>query len=183
MRPCILWVEDNASDVLLVQQAMREADLDADLIVASNAVAAFQHMDARHPNVLKRNPPDLILVDINLPGINGMVVLNEIRKHRDWKKSPTVVLTSSSNPKELQACREIGAIECITKPATFEGYIQVISQLRRHLPQSGGHPTDPGDKTKRKATKQDLDPKGAITNKVMDELAKPKPQSDIARAG
>ncbi len=143
MRPCILWVEDNDSDVILVRQALAEAGLDVDLVVAANAVLAFQHMDARHPEVLKRNPPDLLLVDINLPGINGMVVLDEIRRHRDWKNSPTVVLTSSNNAKELQACRELGAIECITKPATFDGYLAVIAQIRRFLPMSGGHPTDP----------------------------------------
>jgi CheY-like chemotaxis protein len=171
MKPCILWVEDNASDVLLVRNAVDELRFDVELVVAANALDAFKYMDARAPFVLQREPPDLILVDINLPGIKGMAVLDELRRHRDWRRVPCVVLTSSSNPKELLACRDLGAIACITKPATFEGYLEVIPRLRIYLPSAGGPAatSDPRHAARAAGGEANL----TVTDRVLDDLAEP----------
>jgi two-component system, response regulator len=171
MKPCILWVEDNASDVLLVRDAVNELGFDVELVVAANALEAFKYMEAREPFVLRREPPDLILVDINLPGIKGMAVIDELRRHRDWQRVPCVVLTSSSNPKELQACRDLGAIACITKPSTFEGYLEVIPRLRIYLPRAAAPAagSDPLQAARAAGREANL----TVTGRVLDDLAEP----------
>jgi CheY-like chemotaxis protein len=143
-RPLILWVEDNADDVLLLRQAFAEEGLDVEFIVPANAVQAFHYLLGREPYRASRRPPDLILVDLNLPVIPGTSVLQEIKKHGSWKGIPTVVFTSSTNPRELVECRSLGAIDCVTKPSSFDGYRATVRVLRRYLPSSGGHPTSSG---------------------------------------
>jgi CheY-like chemotaxis protein len=140
-RPLIFWVEDNPNDVLLLRQALAEARMDVEIIVPDNAVAAFRFMEGKGSFRHAKPVPDLILIDINLPVIKGTVVLEEAHRHPPWKSVPIVVLTSSSNEKELQGCRKLGAVACITKPATFDGYRAVAERLRQYLPRSGGHTT------------------------------------------
>jgi CheY-like chemotaxis protein len=153
-RPLIFWVEDNPNDVLLLRQALAEARMDVEIVVPDNAVAAFRFMEGKGSFRHAKPIPDLILIDINLPVIKGTVVLEEIQKHSPWKSVSIVVLTSSRNERELQGCRDRGAVACITKPATFDGYQAVAERLRQYLPRSGGHTTigpikdpDPDDRS------------------------------------
>jgi CheY-like chemotaxis protein len=136
-KPLILWVEDNPHDVDLVRRAFDECKFAVDFIVPDNAVLAFHYMASREPFRFSRRPPDLILIDINLPVMSGLQVLKEIRQYPPWKHIPTVVFTSSQDPKELQQCIDAGAIECITKPPTFSGYLDVTKRMRKYLPHAG----------------------------------------------
>jgi CheY-like chemotaxis protein len=139
-KPLILWVEDNPHDVDLVRRAFEEAGVAVDFIVPNNAVLAFHYMASREPFRFSRRPPDLILLDINLPVLSGIQVLQEVRQYPPWEHIPIVVFTSSHNPKEHQTCISAGAAECITKPPTFSGYLEAIQRLRKYLPHSGVGP-------------------------------------------
>jgi len=132
--PLILWVEDNPLDVDMVQQAFVESGCAVEFIVPDNAVLAFHYMASRPPFEHARRPPDLILLDMNLPAVSGMVVLREARAYAPWHHIPVVVFTTSANETELRACLRHGAAECITKPSTFDGYLTVVERLRTYLP-------------------------------------------------
>jgi len=132
--PLILWVEDNPLDVDMVQQAFVESGLMVEFILPDNAVLAFHYMASRPPFERARRPPDLILLDLNLPVMSGMVVLREARSHPPWHAIPIVVFTSSANSAELNTCLRQGASECITKPSTFDGFLAVVERLRAYLP-------------------------------------------------
>jgi two-component system, chemotaxis family, response regulator Rcp1 len=142
-RPVVLWVEDNPNDVLLLRQALTEARIEVDLIVSENAVLAFQYMMEREPYASAPRPPDLILIDLNLPVMRGTVVLIELRQHLPWRNAPMVVLSSTANPKELQECMGLGASECITKPGNLDGYAMIVDRLRRYLPRIPSSPSQP----------------------------------------
>ncbi len=142
MSGSILWVDDNPSDVLLLSQAFKELVVAVDLVVAENAVQFFRYMSGREARRTRRYEPHLILVDLNLPVLSGARVLEEIRQHKPWAKVPVVVLTSSSDPTEVGACLRLGAVECMTKPHQFQGYLDVAARLKRYLPLSGSHQAD-----------------------------------------
>jgi CheY-like chemotaxis protein len=135
--PIVLWVEDNANDVVVMRQAFADAGIEVELVVAENAVLAFRYMEEREPYLSAPRPPALVLLDLNLPAMSGMVVLQELHKHVAWRNTPLVVLTSTASAKEFQECLGLGASECITKPSGYDGYAQVVDRLRRYLPRIG----------------------------------------------
>jgi CheY-like chemotaxis protein len=90
-------------------------------------------MRQQEPYRLSRHPPDLILVDLSLPVVPGEDVVREVRRYPPWIDVPVVVLTSSADPDELSRCLALGATECVTKPATFDGYVDIAMRLQRHI--------------------------------------------------
>jgi CheY-like chemotaxis protein len=137
MMATILWVEDNLLDVELLRTAFQEIGIGtARFVVASNAIEAFRYIDRQSPFERTPIPPDLILVDLNLPAIRGTSVLREFRRH--LPRVPTVVLTSSEDRAELAWCRMNGATECLTKPRVIAGYEALARALLTYLPRSGG---------------------------------------------
>ncbi len=140
----ILWVEDNALDIELRRTAFQELGIErAQFVVASNAIEAFRYLDRQSPFERTPIPPDLILVDLNLPAIRGTTVLSEFRRH--LPRVPTVVLTSSEDRAELTWCRMNGATECLTKPRVIAGYEALARALKVYLPLSGGFAASGGD--------------------------------------
>lgn len=146
MDPVVLWVEDNPQDVQLLQEACREARLPVHFIIVETAIAAFWYMEGRYGYEEAPRPPQLILLDLNLPAIRGRSVLQEVVGSRDYGRIPVVVLSSSCDLMELKTCIAMGAAECITKPTTFEGYAEVVRRLRRYLPGTSlpAAPANPG---------------------------------------
>jgi CheY-like chemotaxis protein len=137
MTSTILWVEDNPHDVILMQTALTEKGLPIEFILADNALAAFRYLDARSPYEKVRRPPDLVIIDINLPAINGIAVLNELARQPLFHGVPRIVLTSTLDPLELQACLDHGAMACLLKPAVYEGYLEIVEKIKRYLPVPG----------------------------------------------
>ncbi len=102
--PIVFWVEDNLNDVALVRQAFEETGLAAKFVVPDNAVLAFKYIAGREPYSSSPRPPDLILVDLNLPIIRGA-----IRSWMSWpstsrgETSRVVIMASSNSPQKLRA--------------------------------------------------------------------------------
>lgn len=128
-RPRVLIVEDNPGDIHLIKEAFQEARLEAEILVAENAVQAFTYMR----DLPEAEAPNLVLIDLNLPIIKGPTVLREVREHRPWKRSRAVVLSSSSAEQEISTCLKLGADEYVVKPTAFEDYVALAQYLRRHF--------------------------------------------------
>lgn len=105
----ILLVEDNPDHALLAKLALSRLDEVREVRVAGDGVQALEHLEGGHL-------PDLVLLDLKLPRLDGFGVLEALRQDARYKKLPVVVLTTSAARGDLKRSRELGAVGYLTKP-------------------------------------------------------------------
>jgi two-component system, chemotaxis family, response regulator Rcp1 len=124
----VLLVEDNAGDVRLTQEALREANRLIHLHVASDGVEAMAFLRREGPHV--RAPrPDLILLDLNLPRMDGREVLTLIKDDEDLKTIPTIILTTSSAEVDIMRSYQLRANCYLTKPVQLDAFETVVKSI------------------------------------------------------
>ncbi|HLF86419.1 MAG TPA: response regulator [Nitrospiria bacterium] len=127
----ILLVEDNQDDEVLTLRALRQNNILNEVIVARDGVEALDYLFAagahkgRDTNIM----PQVILLDLKLPKIDGFEVLKRIRSDSMTKHLPVVILTSSKEEKDLINGYSLGANSYICKPVDFENFIEAVRQL------------------------------------------------------
>jgi CheY-like chemotaxis protein len=127
----ILLVEDNADDVLLTERALKKSHILNQLAVATDGEEALDYLfgtgkwAGRDMNMM----PEVVLLDINLPKIDGLEVLRRMRADKRTKFLPVVILTSSKEQKDLIDGYALGANSYIRKPVNFRQFTEAISQL------------------------------------------------------
>jgi len=124
----ILLVEDNLGDVRLTREALADSGLHPELHVVSDGEKALEYLlvakpDSDHPM------PDLILLDLNLPRMNGYEVLERIKHEPDWRSIPVVVLSTSDSEDDIKSCYEAHANCYITKPANYAPFLDAVSSI------------------------------------------------------
>lgn len=124
----ILLVEDNPGDVRLTREAFRETGLSNHLHVVGNGDEAIDFL-RRQGGYLRAPRPDIILLDINLPGKNGHEVLAEIKDDDALKTIPVCVFTSSEADRDIAQCYRQHANCYINKPADFAHFIAVAQGI------------------------------------------------------
>ena len=124
----ILLVEDNPADVRLTQEALREGKLRNSLTVAETGEKALAIL-ARRPPHADSPRPDLILLDLNLPGRSGREVLAEIKADPDLKRIPVVILTTSKAEEDVVKSYDLHANAYITKPVDLDKFMQVVRSI------------------------------------------------------
>ena len=124
----ILLVEDNEGDILLTQEVFEECKVKTEFSVAKNGKDALDFLFKRgqYSNVRK---PDLILLDINIPIFNGHEVLRQIKNDPILKKIPVVMLTTSSNQKDLHDAYEQHCNSYIQKPLEISEFLVVVTKI------------------------------------------------------
>jgi chemotaxis family two-component system response regulator Rcp1 len=124
----ILLVEDNPADVRLTKEALRESRLSTALNVVGDGVAAIDYLEHSGPS--GTTPiPDLVLLDLNLPNLDGREVLARIKDHERWKMIPVLVLTTSGAEVDIQECYALHVNCYITKPHAYQAFMEVIKQI------------------------------------------------------
>lgn len=121
----ILLVEDNAGDVLLTKEALLEGEVNIRISVVEDGEAALKFIAKEIPYE-SVNSPDLVLLDINLPRINGIEVLESIKQNTSFRHIPVVMLTTSSSHTDIIAAYEKHANCYITKPVELKKFIETI---------------------------------------------------------
>lgn len=127
----ILLVEDNPDDEELTIMALKESKILNEVIVAHDGVEALEYLFAtgkfagREPSF----PPQLVLLDLKLPKLNGLEVLKRMRADPRTQVTPVVVLTSSSEEEDILNCYRLGANSYIRKPVEFHSFVDVVHQL------------------------------------------------------
>ncbi|MEO8403048.1 MAG: response regulator [Chitinophagaceae bacterium] len=119
----ILLVEDNEGDIILTKEALKEGKLKNEIVVARDGEAALELL--ANTAVL----PDLILLDINLPKLNGLEVLAAIKKDDRLKMIPVIMLSTSSAEKDIITSYNSHANCFITKPVDLTSFIDVIRSI------------------------------------------------------
>jgi chemotaxis family two-component system response regulator Rcp1 len=124
----VLLVEDNSGDVRLTQEAFREANRAIHLHVASDGVdaMAFLRREGTHNHAPR---PDLILLDLNLPKMDGREVLSHIKADDNLKTIPTIILTTSDAEADIVRSYELQANCYLTKPGQLEGFENLVKSI------------------------------------------------------
>jgi nitrogen-specific signal transduction histidine kinase/ActR/RegA family two-component response regulator len=125
----IVLVDDNPADVRLLRLALDNADLDCELIVIDDGAEALafvrqQGQDARN------SPPDLAVLDFNLPKSDGLQILKAMRENRAFTGVPVAVLSSGLSPRDMAKIQEFTLARYITKPSTLEEFLKIGSSLK-----------------------------------------------------
>lgn len=124
----ILLVEDNEGDILLTLEAFKEIKAKNNIAVVKDGVEAIEFLkkEGQYTNSIL---PHLILLDINMPKLSGIEVLDFIKKDERLKRIPVVMLTTSSSESDIAACYEKSANCFITKPLDFGKFLNVIEAI------------------------------------------------------
>lgn len=129
MKPAhILLVEDNEGDIVLTQEAFDESKFKTDLSVVKNGQEALDFLFKRG-NYKNSKKPDLILLDINIPVFNGHEVLQQIKEDPILKKIPVIILTTSSNPKDVDSAYEHHCNSYVRKPLHMDEFLKAILKI------------------------------------------------------
>lgn len=138
----VLLVEDNPGDVHLIREAFEESSIDSSLTVVTDGEAALDYLHQRN-EYESETKPDLTLLDLNVPKVNGRNVLEEIKADPDLRSVPVIVLTSSVSRDDIHETYELGADGYFVKMVDPNGFISLIREVEESLANSGRLP--PGE--------------------------------------
>ncbi|MEM7227569.1 MAG: response regulator [Planctomycetota bacterium] len=124
-----LLVEDEDSHAELVRLAFERNSVANSLVRVSSGHDALAYLN-REGKYADQPMPDVVLLDLNLPGISGHEVLERIRQNPGLAKLPVVVLTTSSNDNDRSRAYDLGANSYLTKPLEFESFQQMVRDLQ-----------------------------------------------------
>lgn len=124
----LLLVEDNYGDVVLAREAFRNAKISNNVVVASDGEKAMSLL-RREGEHADRPLPDLILLDLNLPRMDGREVLQAIKSDPELRRIPVIVLTSSSADIDIHRSYDLNANGYIVKPVDFDQLKEIVSRL------------------------------------------------------
>jgi CheY-like chemotaxis protein len=128
----IVLAEDDEDDQLIVRRAFEKARFRSPLHIVDNGQELMRYLrgEAEYSNRKDYPLPGLILLDLNMPVMNGEDALAEIKADRNLQHIPVVILTTTDDQTGVNRCYELGASTFITKPVTFSGFLDVVSKLQ-----------------------------------------------------
>ena len=124
----ILLVEDDPGDVLMTKEALVDAKMANELHVVSNGEEALAFL-FRQGEYADAPRPGLILLDLNLPRVDGREVLARIKAEEELRRIPVVVLTTSEAEEDILRSYDLHANAYVTKPVDFEAFVKVVRQV------------------------------------------------------
>jgi len=125
----ILLVEDNPDDVALTLRALKSHNITNDVVVAEDGAQALDYLFGAKATALGGELPAVVLLDLKLPKVNGMEVLQRIRADEGTRLLPVVILTSSDEERDVIEGYSLGANSYVRKPVDFVEFTQAAKQL------------------------------------------------------
>lgn len=126
----IIMIEDDEGHARLIEKNIRRAGVSNEILPFTNGTDALQFLmgpDGTGENNKGRQL--LVLLDLNLPDMTGVDILEKVKGNEHTRRSPVVVLTTTDDQREIQRCYDLGANVYITKPVDYEGFANAIRQL------------------------------------------------------
>ncbi len=124
----LLLVEDNEGDIVLTLDAFEESKIKTNISVVRNGQEAIDFLYKQN-GYEQESKPDLVLLDINIPILNGHEVLKIIKQDAELKKIPVIMLTTSSNTRDINLSYENYANSYVTKPIEMEDFLKAILKI------------------------------------------------------
>lgn len=126
----ILLVEDNPDDIMLIKTALEESNIPNKIVYLKDGAEAMDYIFHEGNNA--KTPPDtqakVIMLDLNMPKVNGLEVLRRVKKDESTKNIPIVVFTSSKDDPNLKECYRLGVKNYIIKPLDFDQFKSAINK-------------------------------------------------------
>jgi CheY-like chemotaxis protein len=126
----ILLAEDDEGHAYLVRQNLEEAGLANSFVHVTDGQEALDYIrcQGRYRGRVPHGPL-LVLLDINLPRVDGVEVLSQLRSDPESHKLPVIMLTTTDDPREVRRCYELGCNSYVTKPVEYEKFVEAIRRL------------------------------------------------------
>jgi len=127
----IVIADDDEDDQLLLQEAFQATEFSNELTIANDGVELLEYLSDQQ-NAGRKNWPDLILLDLNMPRMDGREALSLIKLNPKFRSIPVVVLTTSSDEDDILKSYALGANSYICKPASFSGLVNIVDHVNRY---------------------------------------------------
>jgi CheY-like chemotaxis protein len=130
----VLLAEDDLGSQELTRRALEDDGLDVDLRVVEDGEEAMDYLlrRGRHADPMKTPRPDLVLLDLNMPRMDGKQVLGAMRAHDELRRIPVVVLTTSRREEDVVRSYDLGCNSYVSKPEEYDRFAEVIRGLRSY---------------------------------------------------
>lgn len=126
----IVMIEDDEGHARLIEKNIRRAGVNNEIIPFTNGTEALAYLFGPDGSgTVSSGRQLLILLDLNLPDMGGVDILEKVKANAHTKRSPVVVLTTTDDSREIQRCYDLGANVYITKPVNYDGFANAIRQL------------------------------------------------------
>lgn len=130
-RPVVLLADDDMADQELTRRAFELGEIRVDLHIVNDGEEALDYLNGRGPHASGNDAPrpDLVLLDLNMPGLDGYRVLETIRSDRRLSRLPVVVMSTSTNVADVNRTYALGCNTFIRKPLDFDEFVRVVGEL------------------------------------------------------
>lgn len=126
----IIMIEDDEGHARLIEKNIRRAGVANQILPFTNGTDALAFlMGPDGSGVVNKGRQLLVLLDLNLPDMTGVDILEKVKGNEHTRRSPVVVLTTTDDQREIQRCYDLGANVYITKPVDYDGFANAIRQL------------------------------------------------------
>jgi CheY-like chemotaxis protein len=123
--PYILAAEDDEDDQMLLQTVLAEDGFKAELEFVNNGVELMKKLASIEKY------PSLILLDLNMPKMDGREALKKIKENPAYAQIPVIIFSTTKNEKEIKLCYELGASSYLVKPSTYNSFLEVIDSIKK----------------------------------------------------
>jgi chemotaxis family two-component system response regulator Rcp1 len=124
----IVVLEDNEPDLLMIKRSIQEAGVDCDLTTFTDGAEALTYVKDPCSPI-----PDLMILDVNVPKVEGTLVLKSVRDNPGWAEVGVLMFTSTQDPEETSRVKMLGANDLLTKPMDLDGYARIGRAVREWL--------------------------------------------------
>ena len=129
----ILVVEDEQAHAELIQRNLKRAGIVNPLILFRDGAAVLSFLLRTGPEKRKPGTPYLMLLDIRMPGIDGVEVLRRIKQDEELRKIPVIMVTTADDPREIERCHALGCNNYVTKPVDYEQFVETVRRIGMFL--------------------------------------------------
>jgi len=129
----ILLAEDDEGHAVLVKRNLSRAGIANEIVHVSNGQEAIDFVHRRGKFKDRANVSLLLVLDINMPCLDGVQVLQQVKANESTSKIPVIMLTTTDDPREIERCYECGCSVYITKPVEYEHFVEAVKRLGMFL--------------------------------------------------
>jgi len=127
---CIVMIEDDEGHARLIERNIRRAGVNNEIVPFRDGTSALTYLfGSDGSGEVSQRRHLLILLDLNLPDMTGIDILEKVKANPHTRRSPVIVLTTTDDAREIQRCYDLGANVYVTKPVNYEGFANAIRQL------------------------------------------------------